>query len=229
MSGGMATLSGGMIAVYMGMGADPVALLASGIMSAPCSLYVAKLLVPETAVPQTMENAVPARDKKHTNILDAIASGATTGMALAINITAMIIAFLAFLTLIDYLLDAVMPDLSLQAIFAWLFNPIATLIGIEHADAPTVASLLGTKLVGNEFLAFAQLTQKPVSISPRSLTLATFALSGFANFSSVGIQLGAMGALAPNRRADIAQLGGRALFGGFLATLLNASIAGFLL
>lgn len=230
MCGGMATLSGGMIAVYIGMGVDPVALLATGIMSAPCSLYLAKILLPETQKPKTMGGAHPTRGPSHANALEAIAAGASSGMYLALHIAAMLIAFLAFIALLDFLLGSIWPDLSLHKVFSYLFAPVALLLGVNGADIPAVANLLGTKLVANEFVAYLQLTG-PIhhGLSPRAFTLATYALAGFANFSSIGIQIGAMGTLAPTRRADLAKLGLRALLAGFLATLLNAAIAGVLL
>lgn len=231
MVGGMATLSGGMIAVYIRMGVDPVAILATGIMSAPCSLYVAKLLLPETLIPQTSADAQPVLKTDHANALDAIATGASTGMKLAINIAAMLIAFLAFIAMLDYLLGLIVQGLSLQKIFSFLFSPIAVLIGAGPNGVAPVADLLGTKLVANEFVAYVQMTKEyPAElIGQRPFILATYALAGFANFSSIGIQLGAMSAMAPTRQGDFAVLCWRALLGGFLATLLNASIAGMLL
>ncbi|HVX15115.1 MAG TPA: nucleoside transporter C-terminal domain-containing protein [Pirellulales bacterium] len=230
MTGGMATLSGGLIAVYIEMGADPVALLAGGVMSAPCSLYLAKILLPETEVSATSAEAKPFTGRRYANFLDAIATGASNGMQLAINIVAMLIAFLAFLKLIDYSLQVLIPSLSLQKVFSHAFSPLAFLIGLSGDDAREVADLLGTKLVANEFVAYLRLTGESRRIlSDRAFMLATFALAGFANFGSIGIQLGAIGGMAEARRRDIAALGWRALLGGFLATLINASIAGMLL
>jgi len=230
MTGGMATLSGGMIAVYIGMGVDPVAILATSIMSAPCSLYLAKMLLPETGISQTAGGAVPQFGRQHVNSLDAIASGASTGGKLALEIAAMMIAFLALLAMVDFLLGLVSPDLSLGQIFSWIFSPLAVLIGVPAEDWGAVSDLLGTKIVTNEFVAYAALTgEYKDAVSPRAFTLSTYALAGFANFGSIGIQLGALGALAPDRRQDFAQLGLRALLGGYLATLLNAAIAAMLI
>lgn len=230
MTGGMATLSGGMIAVYVEMGVEPITLLTTGLMAAPCSLYVAKILIPEASDAGGRKDALPAQDSEHANALDAIASGATSGAKLAINIAAMIIAFMAFFAMVDCLISLIFPGWSLQAFFALLFFPMAKVIGIETGDAPVVASLLGKKLVSNEFVAFVELTRPDAPVlSARSRSLATFAVAGFANFSSIGIQLGAMGTLLPARRSELAQLGGLALIGGFISTLLNAAIAGILL
>jgi CNT family concentrative nucleoside transporter len=230
MTGGMATLSGGLIAVYIGMGVDPVAVLATSIMSAPCGLYLAKLMLPEMEVSQTAAHAAPQSGRQHVNSLDAIAYGASTGAKLAFEIAAMLIAFLALIAMADYLLGLISSDLSLSRIFGWIFRPLAALIGVPAEDWTAAADLLGTKIVTNEFVAYASLTSDYQSaISPRTFTLATYALGGFANFGSIGIQLGALGALAPNRRQDLAQLGLRALLAGYLVTLMNASIAAMLL
>jgi concentrative nucleoside transporter, CNT family len=149
---------------------------------------------------------------------------------LAINVAAMLIAFLAFIALIDYVLGRISPDLSLARIFAVLFAPVAVLMGVPTQDVPAIGDLLGTKLVANEFVAYVKLTSQYRSVlDPRSYTLATYALTGFANIASIGIQLGGIGGMAPSRRADLAQLGTRALLAGFLATLINASIAAALL
>jgi CNT family concentrative nucleoside transporter len=230
MVGGMAHISGGLMAVYMGMGADPVGILATSVMAAPCSLYLSKLLLPELGEPATRGAVKTVVEDKHANVIDAAAAGASEGMRLALNIAAMLIAFLAFIALFDFLLTRVHPDLTLQAVFSRLFAPVAVLMGVEGADVPRVADLLGTKLVANEFVAYARLDESYRAVlSPRSLVLATYALTGFANFGSIGIQIGGIGAMAPSRRGDLARLGGRALLVGFLVTLINASIAGLLL
>ena len=250
MIGGMAHISGGLMAVYIGMGADAVAIICTSVMAAPASLYVGKLLVPETGIPETLGDVKPSGAKEHANVIDAAAAGASQGMKLAINIAAMLIAFIAFIALANFLLgvtsdeinnrlakmgsDQRMHRLSLEKIFSWLFSPVAVLMGCQGADAPKMGELLGTKLVLNEFVAFSTLTSqyKPGmenGMSPHAYMLACFALTGFANFASIGIQLGGIGAMAPERRSDLARLGMRALLGGFLATLINASIAGILL
>ena len=230
MVGGMATVSGGVMAVYISMGADPVAILTTSVMAAPCGLYLSKLMLPELEQPATREGATVAVERAHVNVIDAAAAGASDGMILAINVAAMLIAFLAFIALFDYLLGLVHAGLSLSRVFSWVFAPVAFLIGVPRADVPAVADLLGTKLVANEFVAFVKLTsQYDGVISERAHVLSTFALTGFANFASIGIQLGGIGGMAPARRHDLARLGMRALLVGFIATMINASIAAILL
>jgi CNT family concentrative nucleoside transporter len=230
MVGGLATISGGMMAVYISLGADPVAILTTSVMAAPCGLYLAKILLPETGEPETRGEARTASERTHVNAVDALAAGASDGTMLAINVAAMLIAFLSILAFADYVLGLMHPSLSLAAIFARVFAPAAILMGVPLADVPAVADLLGTKLVANEFVAFVKLTQTyKATISPESYSLATYALTGFANFGSIGILLGGVGAMAPARRGDLARLGGRALFAGFVATMINASIASMLL
>ena len=169
-------------------------------------------------------------ERQHVNVIDAAASGASDGTTLAINVLAMLIAFLAFIAMFDYLLGLVSPGLTLSRVFATLFAPVAVLMGVAKADVGPMADLLGTKLVANEFVSFVKLTSEYRGvISERSYILATYALTGFANLGSIGIQLGGIGAMAPTRRSDLARLGGRALLGGFLATLVNAAIASMLL
>jgi CNT family concentrative nucleoside transporter len=230
MVGGMATISGGVMAVYIALGADPVAILTTSVMAAPAGLYLAKILYPETEEPATRGDVKIAVEKTHANVIDAAAAGASDGTMLAINVAAMLIAFLAFIALFDYLLGMVSPGLSLARIFAWLFAPVAVLMGVPAQDVPAIGDLLGTKLVANEFVAYVKLTGEYRGVlSERSYVLATYALTGFANFASIGIQLGGIGAMAPSRRGDLARLGSRALLGGFIATLINASIAAALL
>jgi len=230
MVGGMATISGGVMAVYITLGADPVAILTTSVMAAPCGLYLAKILYPETEQPVTRGEVTVVVERQHTNVIDAAAAGASDGTLLAINVAAMLIAFLAFIAMFDFLLGAINPQLSLAKVFAVLFAPVAVLMGVPAQDVPAVGDLLGTKLVANEFVAYIKLTQEYRTVlSDRSYTLATYALTGFANFASIGIQLGGIGAMAPTRRGDLAQLGSRALLGGFIATLINASIAAALL
>lgn len=251
MAGGMATISGGVMAVYIQMGADPVAILATSVMAAPCSLYLSKILLPETGEPETLKSTVVNVDRSHRNAIDAAASGASDGMLLAVNVAAMLIAFLAFIALFDalagaaksFLIGSGVPremlafwpdDISLSRIFSWAFAPIAFLMGADVRDVSSLADLLGTKLIANEFVAYVKLTALEAGggyrdvLTPRGYILATYALTGFANLSSIGIQLGGIGAMAPERRPDLAALGMRALLVGFVATLINASIAGML-
>ncbi len=249
MVGGMAHISGALMAVYIGMKADAVAILTTSIMAAPCSLYLSKLFLPEMQEPETRGEVKMVVEKQHCNAIDAASGGASDGMRLALNIAAMLIAFLAFIAMFDAILgqvDVVLNwfnahlgnpvaggfhlDLSLQKIFSWVFAPVAFLMGVEPKDVPAVADLLGTKLVANEFVAYSKFQAEYVShLSPRDIKLVTYALTGFANFASIGIQIGGIGGIAPNRRHDLARLGGRALFVGFVATLINASIAGLLM
>jgi CNT family concentrative nucleoside transporter len=245
MIGGMAHISGALMAVYIGMGADPVAIIATSVMAAPASLYVCKILVPETGKPETLGDVNVVVEKTHANVIDAAAGGASEGMRLAINVAAMLIAFIAFIALFNFLLgvgtdafnyffDTSYRPVTLQGIFAVLFSPVALLMGVQGADIPKMGELLGTKLVLNEFVAFLRFAEvyrpgMPNGLSPHAAVLAAFALTGFANFASIGIQLGGIGGMAEKRRGDIARLGMRALLGGFLATLINASIAGMLI
>src|ERR671913_103067 len=226
MVGGMATISGGVMAVYIALGADPVAILTTSVMAAPCGLYLSKMLLPELERPETLGTAPVNVEKLHVNVIDAAASGASDGLTLALNVAAMLIAFLAFIALFDFLLGMVRPGLTLSAVFAVAFSPIAVLMGVPRADVPAMADLLGTKLVANEFVSFVKLTTEyRETLSPRSYTLATYALTGFANFASVGIQLGGIGGMAPTRRGDLARLGSGAPLVGLLATLINPAKA----
>lgn len=230
MVGGLATISGGVMAVYIQLGADPVAILTTSVMAAPAGLYLSKILLPETEEPMTRGEVRIVVEKTHVNVIDAAAAGASDGMSLAFNVAAMLIAFLAFIALFDFLLALVHPTLSLSKIFSWVFSPMAVLMGVRAADVPALADLLGTKLVANEFVAFVKLTTEyREALDPRSYRLATFALTGFANFSSIGILLGGIGGLAPGRRHDLARLGIRALLAGFMATMINSSLASVLL
>jgi CNT family concentrative nucleoside transporter len=236
MVGGMATVSGGIMALFIAMGADPVAILATSVMAAPGGMLLAKLILPEMQTPATLGEAQAEVPSPYRNVIDAASGGASEGMQLALNIAAMLIAFLALLALCDAtiqwastMLGATNP-IGLREIFGTLFAPAAYLMGIERGQLASVGDLLGTKLVANEVVAYAKLTEVyREEFSERTTRLATFALTSFANFSSIGIQLGGIGAMAPTRRPDLARLGGRALFAGFLATLLNAALAGVLI
>ena len=246
MVGGMATVAGGVLVVYISMGASVVALLATSVMAAPCTLYVSKMLIPETEVPETRGTLDTAGDDGYANAIDAAAGGASEGMKLAINIIAMLIAFLALIAMTDYFLGQLghlsvrLEGVTLRWIFGNLFSPVAVLMGVEPADVPKVGELLGVKLVANEFVAFDLMTTRylpgtPGGLSDRSFQLATYALTGFANVGSIGIQLGGIGSLPRDPadqqtlRARLAKLGPIALLGGFLATLINAAIAGVIL
>jgi concentrative nucleoside transporter, CNT family len=233
MASGMAHISGGMMVVYINYGADPVAVLTTCIMACPCSLYLSKLFMPERGRPETAGTVHTHSEKSpYVNGIDAVAAGTGDGLKLALNVAAMLIVFIAFVAMFDALIGLVSKDLSLQKIFGWIFSPAAFLMGVEPVDVSKVASLLGAKLSINEHYAFLVMKgwkATPDYMTARSYTLAAFALTGFANFASVGIQIGGIGAIAPDRRHDLARLGLRALFVGFVATLLNAAIAGVFL
>lgn len=230
MVGGMATISGGVMAVYIALGADPIAILTTSVMAAPCGLYLSKILLPETEQPVTRGAVRIDVERTSANIVDAVATGASEGTQLAINIAAMLIAFLALIAFFDGVLSLLPGEVTLARLFGWVFAPVAMLMGVRPADVPAMADLLGTKLVANEFVAYVKLTTEyRTTLDARSYTLATFALTGFANFGSIGIMLGGLGGMAPSRRGDLARLGGLALFGGFIATLINASLAATLL
>ncbi len=199
-------------------------------MAAPCGLYLSKLVLPETEVPATGGRISLTVEHHHVNVIDAAAAGASDGLTLALNVAAMLIAFLAFIALVDALLGWAWTGLTLAQVFSTLFAPVAFLMGVAPGDVAPMADLLGTKLVANEFVAFVKLTNEYQDVlSQRGYILATYALTGFANLSSIGIQLGGIGGMAPSRRGDLARLGGRALLAGFLATLVNACVASMLL
>ena len=234
MTSGMAHISGGMMAAYIHVGgADPTNLLTAVIMTAPGTLLIAKMLVPETEEPLTAGRVEMPQMEKESNILGAIARGTVDGLQLALNVGAMLIVFLALLALLNAMMGWVHLHISwfpysLQEVLGWLFAPIAWLIGIPWHDAPRIGDLLGLRMVTNEFVAFSQLGPMKGTLDPRSFTIATFALCGFANFSSIGIQIGGIGALAPERRHDLAKFGLRAMLAGTMANLMSASIVGLL-
>ena len=227
MTAGMAHISGGIMAAYILFGIEARHLLTAVIMTAPGTLMMAKMFVPETGVPKTMGTVTLEVERTDVNIIDAAGRGTTEGLALALNVGAMLISFLALIAMTNALLG--LAGLSLEQIFGWAFAPLAWSMGVPWQDASTIGNLLGTRMVLNEFVAYAQLGGLKEALDPRSFTIATFALCGFANFSSIGIQIGGIGALAPNRRHDLAALGLRAMFAGTLANFITATIAGFLL
>jgi len=226
MTSGMAHISGGIMAAYILFGIEARHLLTAVIMTAPGTLMMAKIFVPETAVPRTMGTVKLEVERTDVNLIDAAGRGTTEGLALALNVGAMLISFLALIALTNALLGVV--GLSLQQIFGWALAPLAWSMGVPWRDAATIGNLLGTRMVLNEFVAYSQLGPLKDTLDPRSFTIATFALCGFANFSSIGIQIGGIGALAPNRRHDLARLGLRAMCAGTLANFVTATIAGFL-
>jgi concentrative nucleoside transporter, CNT family len=227
MTSGMAHISGGIMAAYILFGIEAQHLLTAVIMTAPGTLMMAKIFVPETGVPETMGRVRLEVERTDVNVIDAAGRGTGEGLSLALNVGAMLISFLALIALVNALLG--IAGLSLQQIFGWVFAPIAWSMGVPWRDAPTIGNLLGTRMALNEFVAYSQLGPLKASLDPRSFTIATFALCGFANFSSIGIQIGGIGALAPTRRHDLARLGVRAMLAGTLANFITATIAGFLL
>jgi CNT family concentrative nucleoside transporter len=227
MTSGMAHISGGIMAAYIAFGIEPAHLLTAVIMTAPGTLMMAKMFVPETEVPATLGTVRLEVEKTDVNVIDAAGRGTSEGLHLALNVGAMLISFMALIALVNAILGSI--GLSLEQIFGWLFAPVAWSLGVPWRDAATIGNLLGTRMVLNEFIAFSQLGAMKDSLDPRSFTIATFALCGFANFSSIGIQIGGIGALAPTRRGDLARLGLRAMFAGTLANFVTAIIVGFLL
>jgi len=253
MIGGMAHIAGGVLAAYVGMlgGSDPEQqafyakhLLAASIMAAPATLVVAKLLIPETGTPLTRGTVKMEVEKTTSNIIDAAAAGAGDGLRLALNIGAMLLAFIALIALVNApltwlgeatgLAAAIGRPTNLATIFGYLLAPIAWVIGTPWADATTVGSLIGQKVVINEFVAYTELSKivkgevPGMQLSEEGRLIATYALCGFANFSSIAIQIGGIGGLAPERRQDLARFGLRAVLGGSIATFMTATIAGVL-
>src|SRR5690348_6258506 len=227
MTSGMAHISGGIMAAYILFGVEARHLLTAVIMTAPGTLMMAKLFVPETAVPETMGTVKLEVERTDVNIIDAVGRGTGEGLHLALNVGAMLISFLALVALLNAILGLV--GVSMQQILGWVFSPIAWSLGVPWRDASTIGNLLGTRMVLNEFVAYSQLGPLKASLDPKSFTIATYALCGFANFSSIGIQIGGIGALAPERRHDLARLGLRAMLAGTFANFLTATIAGMLL
>ena len=227
MTSGMAHISGGIMAAYIAFGIEAKHLLTAVIMTAPGTIMMAKMFVPETGAPKTMGTVKLQVEKTDVNVIDAAGRGTGDGLHLAMNVAAMLISFLALIAALNAGLG--LAGLSLAQIFGWVFAPVAWAMGVPWADAPTIGNLLGTRMSINEFVAFSQLGPLKGSLDPKSFTIATFALCGFANFSSIGIQIGGIGALAPDRRHDLARLGLRAMLAGTLANFVTATIAGFLL
>ncbi|MFO0357429.1 MAG: NupC/NupG family nucleoside CNT transporter [Sphingobacteriaceae bacterium] len=241
MAGSMACIAGGILIVYVNMGAKAEYLLTASLMAAPAAIVISKIILPETEVPKTQGKVTLEVKREHTNLIDAISHGASDGMKIAINVIAMLIGFIALIALLNYLLGFIYwtelvngsyqtVHLSLDYIFAKLFYPFAWAMGVPMEDVNQVATLMGQKLTINEFVAFDTLTHKLATpLSEKGLVIASFAICGFANFSSVGMQIGGIGALVPERRADLAKLGIRALISGTLASYLSATIAGMII
>jgi concentrative nucleoside transporter, CNT family len=234
MTSGMAHISGGIMAAYIAFGIEARHLLTAVIMTAPGTLMMAKMFVPETETPETRGTVKLEIEKTDVNVIDAAGRGTAEGLQLAMNVGAMLISFVALIFLLNGILGAIgtaagIPGLSMQMIFGWVLAPVAWSLGVPWRDAAAIGNLLGTRMVLNEFIAFAQLGALKDSLDPRSFTIATFALCGFANFASIGMQIGGIGALAPTRRGDLARLGLRAMLAGTLANFITAIIVGFLL
>ncbi len=239
MTSGMAHVSGGIMAAYIAYGIEAKHLLAAVIMTAPGTILLSKMMVPETEVPVTSGRVEMAPLERDTNALGAISRGTIDGLNLAVNVGAMLITFIALIYLVDGIFGVVHNGLthvgiswfpsSVEQVFGWLFSPIAWVIGIPWQDCHTIGNLLGLRMVTNELVAFQRLGPMRDGLDPRSFTIATFALCGFANFSSIGIQIGGIGALAPNKKAELARLGIRAMMAGTMANLMSASIVGVML
>ena len=248
MTGSMACIAGGVMAVYISMGVPASYLLAASLMAAPGALVIAKIVFPETEVSETMGKVTLEVKKEHSNIMDAIASGASDGMRISINVIAMLIGVIALIALIDALLGYFghflswtglslsilgldVDHLSLKSVVGSLFSLLAIVMGVPPKESMSVGSLMGTKMVINEFVAYSDLSPMIAKgiLSAKSVVIASFALCGFANFSSVAIQLGGIGAIAPDRKADLARLGLKAMICGTMASYISASLAGILM
>ena len=233
MTGGFATVSGGVLAIYVSWLSNIPGiaghLLAASVMSAPAALVVAKIIYPETEVSDTMGDLNIDIKQSHTNGMEALSTGATDGLKLAANIAAMLIAFISFVAMINFFLAFL--GTSMEAIFGFIFRPLAWTMGVPWNEAQIVGMLMGKKIVLTELIAYGDL-QRIISdgmISERTAIISTYALCGFSNFGSIGIQLGGIGAMAPNRKKDLAKLVTKAMFGGALASWLTATIAGLLI
>ncbi|MEM9905531.1 MAG: NupC/NupG family nucleoside CNT transporter [Cyanobacteria bacterium P01_D01_bin.44] len=236
MTGGFATIAGGVLAAYVSFGVPAEHLIAASVMSAPAALAISKLMFPETQESPTRGEVSLEVEKTSANAIDAIANGTLDGLKLALNIGAMFIAFLGILAAVNALFGTVggwfgYPELSLELILATLLAPIAWLMGVPWADCSAVGMLLGKKTILNEFIAYVDLQAliEDEAISERAIVIATYALCGFANLGSIGVQIGGIGGIAPNRQADLAKIGVRAMVAGTLACFMTACIAGILL
>jgi len=238
MVGGFATIAGGVLAVYVGMGINAGHLMTASVISAPAALLIAKIMVPEVEIPETAGGVIPEIKRTGTNVVEAATLGATDGLKLALNVAAMLIAFTALVAALDALIvwvgGLLLQEWSLGMFLGYIFSPLAWAMGIPRADVFHAGELLGLKMVANEFVAYSQLTewQKPesaVQLTERTQIILTYALAGFANFASVGIQIGGIGSLVPERQKDLARIAVKAMLGGTLACFMTACIAGILL
>ena len=238
MTGGFATVAGGVMAAYVLMLSDTIPgiaghLMAASIMSAPAALVIAKIIYPENSTPETAKDNIELSEvSEDGNFLEAIGNGATEGMKLALNIAAMLIAFLSVLALVNWIFSLLSfgeTVLTLELILGYLFMPLAFLMGAPWSEAQILGTLMGQKLVLTEFIAYGNLASMSDQLSVRTATIAAYALCGFANFASIGIQLGGIGSIAPERKKDLAKLVTKAMIGGALASWLTATIAGILI
>lgn len=234
MSGGMATIAGGVLAAFVGFGIDAGHLLAASVMSAPAALVCAKLMIPEIEESKTAGVVKINLPKLSTNVIDAAATGASDGLKLAVNVAAMLLSFIALIAMLNGLLGWAggflgLPQITFELIMGYLFAPVAWLLGCPWQDCLIVGNFLGKKLVINEFVAYLDLKEQMGNITPRSIIISTYALCGFSNFSSIAIQVGGIGTLAPEKRSVIVALGVKSLIAGTLACLMTAAIAGIML
>jgi concentrative nucleoside transporter, CNT family len=227
MTGGFATIAGGVMAAFVGMGVNAGHLLSASVMSAPATIVFAKLLMPETSVPETADNVSLKGSASYANIFDAACTGAREGLYLALNVMGMLIAFIALIALINGVLGSV--GISLETIFGFIFWPVSWLMGVPTHECMTMGTLLGKKMVINEFVAYIDFINIRETLSERTQIIATYALCGFANFSSIAIQIGGIGSLEPGRKTDLAKVGLKAMIGGTAASLITANIAATLL
>lgn len=235
MTGSFACIAGGVLAVYISLGVPAPYLLAASIMAAPGALVISKIVFPETEVSETQGVVNVEIKKNHANLLDAIAGGASEGLKVGLNVVAMLIGFIALIALVDYVLLQTgigllgMPDLSLNFLLGKLFSVFAWAMGVPSQDVQAAGALMGTKMVVNEFVAYLDLVKIKATLDPKTVAITSFALCGFANFSSIAIQVGGISELAPTRRSDLARLGFKALICGTLASYMSATLAGLLL
>lgn len=234
MVGGLASVAGSIMAGYSSLGIELKYLIAASFMAAPAGLMMAKILEPETETPNETLNEVDTETEEYANIFDAAASGAASGMKLAVNVGAMLLAFIALIAMLNGIIGSLgsllgFDNVSIQMILGYLFQPIAWLIGVPWAEANLAGSLIGQKLVVNEFIAYLDFLNNKEQLSASSQAIITFALCGFANLSSIAILMGGIGAMAPNRRKDIARLGLKAVLAATLANLMSAALAGIFL
>ena len=235
MVGGLASIAGSVMAGYAAMGIELKYLIAACFMAAPGGLLMAKMVMPETEQPKNdLAELDDLESMKSVNLFDAAASGALSGMHIALAVGAMLVAFIALMAMVNGLLGALggligYPELTLELILGWVFQPLAWVLGVPWAEAEAAGSFIGQKLVLNEFVAYLSFTEQRAAFAPLSQAIITFALCGFANFSSIAILLGGLGSVAPNRREDIARFGLRALLAATLANLMSAALAGFYL